>query len=161
MQTAKDTFLKALATRLATVNATRTVTVDGVTLPAVLAAENETAVPPDTLLETFVLDWQNATEALPGQGLMELSCHVSYATKGTAAMLGTDRGRILTAMDEELMEICVPQWSAEYDYSQTTPAALGRRIFWSTPALGSVKSDGQGALTRQAELTVFCFAEAN
>lgn len=159
MQTAKDTFLKTLAARLAALNAARTVSLDGVTRPAVVTAENETAA--GTLLEAFVLDWQDAHLALPGQGLTEIACRVRYATKGTAAKMNTDRGRTLTAMDEELMTICAPPWAAEYDYAPATPAAAGRRIFWSTPALGAVKSDGQGVLTRQAELTLFCFAEAS
>ena len=43
MQAAKDTFLKTLAGRLALLNPGRTVVVDGVARPAVLAVENEAA----------------------------------------------------------------------------------------------------------------------
>ena len=58
MQAAKDTFLRTLATRLAVVNPARTVTLDGASRPAVMAVENETPLPANTVLETFLLNWE-------------------------------------------------------------------------------------------------------
>ncbi len=55
MQAAKDTFLMTLAARLTVLNPARTVTLDGASRPAVMAVENETPVPANTYLETFLL----------------------------------------------------------------------------------------------------------
>lgn len=69
MQAAKDTFLMTLAARLAVVNPARTMTLDGASRPAVMAVENETAMPANTLLEAFLLHWGGAGhgEASPGE----------------------------------------------------------------------------------------------
>ena len=70
MQAAKDTFLKTLGSRLALLNPGRTVMVDGVSRPALLATENEAAMPVNTLLETFLLNWEGATHVFPEGRLM-------------------------------------------------------------------------------------------
>jgi len=158
MQAAKDTFLKTLAERLATVNPARTVTMDGVARPAVLTLENEAPVAADTQLETFLLSWQGAAQVAPGQGLMQMECKLSYGSQGTDDLLRTDRGRILTAMDGELLQICEPKRAAKCDYAQTPAAALGSFIFWNAPVLGDVKQ-AKGVLQRSAAMTVYFFPE--
>jgi len=57
-------------------------------------------------LETFLLNWQGAAQVNPGDTLLCLECKLSYGSKGTDDMLRTDRGRILTAMDSELLQMC-------------------------------------------------------
>lgn len=158
MQGTKDTFLKTLAGRLATVSPARTVTMDGAARPAVLTLENEVPMPADTELETFLLSWQGAAQVVPGLPLMEMECKLSYGSQGTDDLLRTDRGRILTAMDSELLQICEPKWAAKCDYKQTPAAALGTNIFWSVPVLGDVKQ-ANGVLQRAATMTVFFFPE--
>jgi hypothetical protein len=158
MQAAKDTFLKTVAGRLAVVNPARTTTMDGVPRPAVLALENEIPMGTDTELETFLLSWQSAARVVPGQPLMRMECKLSYGSQGTDDLLRTDRGRILTAMDSELMRICEPNRAAKCDYTQTPPAALGTNIFWDAPVLEEVKSSN-GVLQRTAAVTVFFFPE--
>lgn len=158
MQAAKDTFLKTVAGRLAVVNPARTTTMDGVSRPAVLALENEIPMRADQELETFLLSWLAAAQVVPGQPLMQMKCELTYGSQGTDDLLRTDRGRILTAMDSELMRICEPNQAAKCDYTQTPPAALGTNIFWNAPALGDVKSTN-GVLQRTAAITVFFFPE--
>ena len=95
MQFTKDSFYMALRQRLAALNPERTVTVNGVTLPAVVVAENELVVPVDAV----------AGCVLPGVGcgamwrgrhgsreLMAMECVISYHTFGTVES-GVDRGR--------------------------------------------------------------------
>jgi hypothetical protein len=159
MQAAKDTFLMTLAARLAVVNPARTLTLDGVTRPAVLALENEIPMPTDTELETFLLSWQGVAKVAPGQPLMQMECTVSYGSKGTDDLLRTDRGRILTAMDRELLRICEPPSAAKCDYTQTPPAPLGTYIFWSAPVLEAAVGDGNGVLKRTAVIKLFFFPE--
>ena len=158
MQATKDTFLKTLSNRLAVVNPARTVTMDGEMRPAVLALENEIPMPAETQLETFLLNWQGAAQVNPGDTLLCLECKLSYGSKGTDDMLRTDRGRILTAMDSELLQMCEQNCAAKCDYTQTPPAALGTNIFWDAPVLEEVKS-ANGVLQRTAAVTVFFFPE--
>jgi hypothetical protein len=158
MQAAKDTFLKTLANRLAVVNPARTVTLDGASRPAVIAVENETPLPANTLLETFVLNWKGATHAMPEGPLMYMNCELSYGSKGTDSMLCMDRGRILTAMDRELLRLCEPCHTAKCDYIQTPPCSLGTNIFWTWPMMEPPIEDS-GILTRTATLRLFFFPE--
>lgn len=87
-----------------------------------------------------------------------MECRLSYGSQGTDDLLHTDRGRILTAMDSELLQICEPMRVAKCDYTQTPAAALGSFIFWNTPVLGDVKQ-AKGVLQRTALMTMFFFPE--
>lgn len=158
MQAAKDTFLKTLATRLAVVNPARTVMVDGASREAVLTVENETALPAGAVLQAFLLNWEGAGRVAPEGPLMYVDCKLSYGSEGTDDMLGTDRGRIVTAMDNELRRICEPGWAGKSDYTKTPPAALGTNIFWTQPVMAA-PTDVDGVLMRTAAIRVFFFAE--
>src|SRR6266851_938943 len=140
MQFTKDTFYITLRDRLATLNPVRTVTLNGVTRPAVVAAENEVVVPVRPLPNAFYLEW-GAAQAVPQQtgdrAVLALECLVSYHTFGTVES-GVDRGRSLAALDTELINICQPGTTPKRDYTQTSPADLGTSIVWSTPQLGKI-----------------------
>jgi hypothetical protein len=158
MQAAKDTFVRTLADRLAVVNPARTVTLDGASRPAVMAVENETPVPANTFLETFLLSFGGAGQVSPDSLLMYLDCSVSYGSKGTDDMLRTDRGRIVTTMDVELLRVCAPSNAAASDYTQTPPDALGSNIFWTRPVLDAC-TGVDGVILRTAKLRLFYFPE--
>jgi hypothetical protein len=158
MQAAKDTFLMTLAQRLAAVNPARTVTLDGVTRPAVAAVENETPAPAVTESECFQLSWEKSGWEMPETGLMFLDCKLSYGSRGTDAMLRSDRGRRVTAMEEELRRVLHPRTAAECDYTQTPPAALGANIFWTLPAMAAEK-DVDGGVQRSATVRIYFFPE--
>ncbi len=125
MQAAKDTFLKTLAGRLATVNPVRTVTLDGAARPAVLALENETPMRAETELETFLLNWQAAAEVVPGQPLMRMECKLSYGSKGHGRFVAhrsrthPDRHGLRTAGDLQA------ERAAKCDYTQTPASGAG------------------------------------
>jgi hypothetical protein len=159
MQAAKDTFLKTLAARLAVVNPARMVMLDGASRPAVIALENETPLPANTELESFVLIWEGAGRVSPDVPLMYLDCKVSYGSQGTDAMLRTDRGRVVTAMDCELLQMSAPRRAAKCNYTQTPPAALGTNIFWTLPVM-EAPSEVNGVLLRTATMRLFFFPEA-
>jgi hypothetical protein len=158
MQAAKDTFLKTLADRLAVINPARMVTLDGASRPAVIAVENETPVAANTFLETFVLSWEGACQAAPEGRLMYLDCTLSYGSKGTDDMLRTDRGRTMTAMDCELLQLCQGGYVPLADYTRSPPAALGSNIFWTLPVL-ETPADVDGVLLRTAKIRLFFFLE--
>jgi len=158
MQAAKDTFLKTLAQRLAVVNPARTITMDGVTRPAVATVENEVQLPVQDELEAFLLSWEGAGRAIPEASLMYLDCKISYGSQGSDAMLRRDRGRILTAMDGELMQICHPRCAAKCDYTETLPTALGTNVFWTLPVM-EAPSESEGVRLRTATMRLFYFPE--
>src|SRR5271165_3522948 len=140
MQFTKDTFYITLRDRLAALNPARTITLNGVTRPAVVAAENEVVVPVRPLPDAFYLEWATAQTVAQQTGdhaLFALECLVSYHTFGTVES-GVDRGRSLAALDTELISICRPGTTPKLDYTQTPPASLGTSIVWSMPQLGKV-----------------------
>src|SRR5271167_4000585 len=103
MQNARDTFYVTLRDRLAALNPARTMVLRGVTRPGVLVEENElasAAVP----VNVFCLSWTgmsvDAQAALP---LVTMVCQIRYATDGSSGNGGMDRGRMLAAMDGELV----------------------------------------------------------
>jgi len=158
MQAAKDTFLKALADRLTVANPARTVVMDGAPRPAVLALENESPLSPEVKPETFLLSWEGIGQAMPEGPLMYLDCKLSYGSGGTNDMLRMDRGRILTAMDRELLKLCEPNRTAKYDYTLSPPSVLGTNVFWTWPVM-EAPSEMAGVIQRTAAIRVFFFPE--
>jgi hypothetical protein len=175
MQFAKDSFYMALRERLASLNPQRTVTLNGVTRPAVIVAENELVIPVEPLPDAFYIEWA-ASRAVDGQdgsrSLMAMDCVISHHTLGTVQS-GVDRGRILAALDMELTGICQPPRTSKQDFTQTPSLDLGTNIFWTAPQLGAVTGSdgprnetlpGKGQsirLERRAILQVFFFTEVN
>jgi len=127
------------------------------------------------LPDAFYLEW-GAAELVPRQtgskAQLAMECIISYHTFGTVET-GVDRGRILAALDMELLSICQPPWTPKRDYSQAPSVDLGTRISWTQPSLGKVlgseaaKNEGlprgsEGVrLERSANLKVFFFSEVD
>jgi len=175
MQFTKDTFYIALRDRLAIVNPSRVITLNGTNRPAVVVAENELVVPVKPLPDAFYLEWGMAQTVLQQTGdhaIFSLDCVISYHTFGTVES-GVDRGRSLAALDTELLSITQPGSAPKCDYTQTPAANLGTSIVWSTPQLGKVvgseapRQEGlpRGTsgirLERTASVKIFFFPEVN
>ncbi|MGD0987915.1 MAG: hypothetical protein ABR874_08895, partial [Candidatus Sulfotelmatobacter sp.] len=104
MQFAKDSFLLALQQRLAGLNPARTVTINGATVPAVVAVENLPPATAEPQPNAFYIEWGSAgvVDGHAGNSpLMSLACVISYYTLGTVASM-VDRGRVLGELDNEL-----------------------------------------------------------
>jgi hypothetical protein len=167
MQNARDTFYVTLRDRLAAVNPARTMVLRGVTRPGVLVEENElaSAVQPANV---FCLHWAglsvNAQGALP---LVAMSCQIQYATDGDAGNGGMDRGRLLSAMDAELVAAvsAAPQNAVKMSYvasaggSGLAPVAMATNVFWGDVVFGAVVVNGE-RLERVATVEVLCYQEA-
>ena len=164
MQNIKDSFYVALRGRLAALNPARTVTVLGVTRPAIIVAENEVADSAEILPEAFYLAWGAASAVASTERLhlplLKLTCEITYWTQGSQDLSSQDRGRTLAKLDEELLSIAAPAHVALKDFSQTPPADLGANIFWTAPSLATSKLDGN-KLTRIATIEVFSHMEAS
>jgi hypothetical protein len=184
MQFAKDSFFLALQQRLAGLNPARTVTINGVTVPAVLVVENLPPSSAEPLPNAFYIEWGSASVVGGHAGdaaLMSLECVISYYTLGTVQSM-VDRGRVLGQLDGELMGICQPTNTEKYDYTQSPSADLGTTVFWNQPAFEQATTSGvedntlayqgravrraiyeqayqDGRAERRAELTVFFFSE--
>jgi len=162
MQNAKDTFYVTLRDRLATLNPARTMVVRGVTRPGSLVEENEltSAYQP---VDAFCLRWAglkvDARAALP---LVTMECEVQYCTDGNASNGGMDRGRLLAAMDAELMAAVnqAPQNAVKEEFvTGTGSIALGTKVFWGDVVFGAAAVEGE-RLQRVATVTVLAYQEA-
>jgi len=175
MQYTKDSFYMALLERLVALNPQQTVTVNGTIRPAIIVAENELVVPIVPLPDAFYIEW-GAAQVLPRQvgskALLAMDCIISYHTFGTVES-GVDRGRILAALDMELLSICQPPRTSKRDYSQAPSVDLGTMISWTQPSMGKVLGSeaaknenlprgSEGVrLERSASLKVFFFSEVD
>jgi hypothetical protein len=156
MQNAKDTFYVTLRDRLAKLNAARTILLRGVTRPAILVAENElsTDVPSSGV---FVLWWlEPARNTKASAELDSISCEIRYTAADDS---GIHRGRVLSAMDEELLAILTPAWVLKRAFTMSSDMDMRTRIFWSAPVF-KVLPARDGVSERVAKVDVFTYKEA-
>jgi len=170
MQFAKDSFFLALQQRLAGLNPSRSITIHGATVPAVVVAENLPPSSAEPLPDAFYIEFGQAgvVEGHAGCGaLMSLQCVISYYTYGSVASM-VDRGRVLGQLDSELLAICQPTNTEKRDYTQAPSTDLGTKVFWSEPAfaerqtnalVGEAEPHPDGRVERRARLTIFFFSE--
>ena len=170
MQFAKDSFFLALQQRLAGLNPSRSITINGATVPAVVVAENLPPSSAEPLPDAFYIEFGQAgvVEGHAGCGaLMSLQCVISYYTYGSVASM-VDRGRVLGQLDSELLAICQPPNTEKRDYTQAPSTDLGTKVFWSEPAfaerqtnalVGEAEPHPDGRVERRARLTIFFFSE--
>jgi hypothetical protein len=165
LQNAKDTFYELLRSRIAAANPERTIMLRGVTRPGVLAEENE-LVSTVTIPDCFRLRWIDASvDSANAMPIATLTCEVLYETAGTAGNAGMDRGRVLAAMDVELVGALnsEPQTAIKQSYAALatggSATAMSTNIWWSDVVLGPlvVKAD---RIARTAKVTVMSREEA-
>lgn len=158
MQNAKDTFYITLRTRLAAVNPTRTMTLRAVSRPGILAEEAEAPMA-QPLLDAFTLRWTGLQADLQLPAILtQMTCEIQYATAGTQANAGLDRGRALEEMDYEVLKLLYPYSAQKMNYTQNPAAAMETMIFWSEPEFGPAVTL-RDRLSRAAKVTVFAYQE--
>ncbi len=158
MENAKDTFYITLRDRLAALNPGRTVVVRGVIRPGILVESSELATSV-TVTDTYVLRWTGVhVDAHGAASLARLQCEIGYCTDGSAGNAGMDRGRALSAMDAELVQILQPQSALKKNFAVTPAAAMGTSIFWGDAVFGAATADGE-RLRRVATVDVFAYQE--
>lgn len=158
MQNVKDTFYITLRNRLAALNPQRVVMLRGVQRPGILVEEAEapmSQLPSDV----FVLRWTvlNADTQLPST-LTQMTCEIHYATGGTQANSGLDRGRAMAEMDAELLSILQPASAQKMDYTQTPAAQMETLVFWTAPEFSPLATSRE-RLMRVVKVNVFAFEE--
>ena len=166
MQAARDTFYVALRIRLAALNPARTIVVRRQVRPGILVDENELPTA-SQLVDAFSLRWTamriDTSGPLP---LVAMECAVHYATDGTSANAGMDRGRLLAAMDGELTAAlnATPHAAPKMNYSGVagtgaTAVAMATSIFWGQPIFASATIADE-RIERVATVQVFSYQEA-
>ncbi len=158
MQNAKDTFYIALRSRLAALNAARTMTLRAVTRPGIFVADAEAPMA-QPILDAFALSWTGfeADHQLPAI-LAQMTCEIQYATAGTQTNAGLDRGRALEEMDYEVLQLLYPYAAQKMNYAVTPAAPMETMVFWSEPEFGPIVAL-RDRLSRTAKVTVFAFQE--
>lgn len=158
MQNAKDSFYLALRARLATINPNRTVLLRGAVRPGIVVEEAEAPfaqVPADV----FVLRWLGlGVDVDLGSAMTVEECEITYSTTGTQAFGGLDRGRILSAMDEELVAMLQPFHTPKMNNCVQPATAMQTQVFWDEPAFAPIQSQ-RDRLSRSARVMVYSYEE--
>jgi hypothetical protein len=166
MQAAKDSFFRALQARLAVVNPQRSITVDGVTKPALLVAENEPYPPARLFFNTFYIQWIGAPAVRGFAATLapryEQIAQMEYFVRGTPSLQKplADRGRRMAQMDGELVQILFPGFAPKQDHAQQPPVDLGSTVRWQwSPSLRTVVEKDGAVLRRIATINVSFYLE--
>lgn len=158
MQNAKDSFYAALRARLAALNPGRTILLRGAVRPGILVEEAEAAfgqLPNDV----FVLRWLGLDADVDLTSTMAAEeCEVIYQTCGTQSFGGLDRGRVLSAMDEELVAMLRPHYTRKMNYTTQPPVTMLTNIFWDDVAFTPVMVQ-RDRLGRSAKVLVYSYQE--
>ncbi len=165
MQNAKDTFYEMLRARVAAGNPARTMVLRGVVRPGVLVIENE-LVNAAALPDCFRLSWgESQVDVKGGLPMVAMTCEIAYETAGTAANGGMDRGRMLAAMDGELLKAvgACPQSVLKQNYAGLAfgqaVAAMKTNVWWGDVVFDAATVEGE-RLRRTATVQVMSYQEA-
>jgi hypothetical protein len=158
MQNAKDSFYMALRSRLTAVNPQRTIMLRGAVRPGILVEEAE-AVFSQAANDVFILRWlgMGIDLDLPS-AMVAAECEIGYQTCGCQSFGGLDRGRALSAMDEELIAMLQPFFTPKLSYMATPPAAMLTNVFWDEPVLGPVITQ-RDRLSRSVKVMIYSYQE--
>src|SRR5579863_3159532 len=151
MQNAKDSFYMALRSRLIAINPERTVMLRGTVRPGILVEEAEapfSQLPNDV----FVLRWLGlGVDTDLGSTMAAEECEVLYQICGTQSFGGLDRGRALSAMDEELVAMLQPYSTPKSNYTVQPAAAMLTQVFWDEAMFSPVAVE-RDRLSRSAKV---------
>lgn len=158
MQNAKDSFYMTLRSRLITINPDRTTLLRGAVRPGILVEEAEAPfaqLPNDV----FILRWLNLGADLNlCSPLVAAECEIVYQTCGTIAFGGLDRGRQLTAMDQELVAMLQPFCTPKCNYSVQPAVTMLTQVFWDEPIFTTIVTL-RDRITRSAKVIVYSYQE--
>jgi hypothetical protein len=158
MQNAKDSFYMGLRARLAALNPQRNIMLRGAVRPGILVEEAEapfTQLPSDV----FVLRWLAlGTDINLDAPMMAAECEIVYQTCGCQSFGGLDRGRVMSAMDQELLSILQPFFTPKLSFIATPPAPMLTRVFWDEPVFGPITTQ-KDRLSRSVKVMVYSYQE--
>lgn len=158
MQNAKDSFYMALRTRLAALNPARTILLRGTSRPGIIAEEAEAPFGQQPN-DVYILRWTGlGVDVELGSQMVAAECEIVYSTVGTQSFGGLDRGRLLSAMDEEVDSILQPYSTQKMNYMTQPPTTFLTQIFWDAPVFAPVVTL-RDKISRSAKVTVYSYQE--
>jgi hypothetical protein len=158
MQNAKDSFYMALRARLAAVNPERTILLRGTVRPGIVVEEAE-ALFSELPGDVFVLRWLGlGVDTDLASTMAAQECEILYQSCGTQSFGGLDRGRSLSAMDEELMAILQPFYTPKLNYTASPPLTMLTQVFWDEPAITPIVTQ-RDQLSRSGRVMVYSYQE--
>jgi hypothetical protein len=158
MQNAKDSFYMALRGRLAAINPERTVLLRGALRPGILVEEAE-APAAQLPSDVFVLRWLGLGADMDLSATMAAEeCEILYGTCGTQAFGGLDRGRMLSAMDEEVLAMLKPFYTPKINYSVQPATSMQTQVFWDEPTFAPINIQ-RDRLSRSVKVMVYSYQE--
>ena len=161
MQATKDSFYVTMRDRLAQAYPDRTITVSGITRPAIVVVENDKPSVTARQHDAFYSGWPDAWPVQPAiSNLMAIVCSVSYASAGSEQNGGLDRGRAAAELESELLAICSPRAVRKSDWTGTDSSDLGSSIFWTVPTFRAAESSAS-CVAREPSVTVYFYPEVN
>jgi len=147
-----------LRSRLAVINPERTVVLRGSVRPGILVEEAEAPFgqfPTDV----FIVRWLGlGTDADLDTTFVAKECEIVYQTCGSGSFGGLDRGRLMTAMDTELMNMVRPCCTPKLCFTATPPAAMATQVFWDEPSFSPIVTQ-KDRLSRSVKIMVYSYQE--
>lgn len=158
MQNAKDSFYAAMRARLGALNPGRTMLLRGMVRPGIVMEEAEAPFS-DLPADAFVLRWSgtDVDMNLP-VAMITAECEFMYQTCGSSAMNGLDRGRALSAMDQELLAMLQPWVTPKINYTLQPPQSMMSAVFWDEPIFEPITPE-HDRLSRSAKVRVYSYQE--
>ena len=158
MQNAKDSFYLALRNRLAAINPERRVLLRGALRPGILVEEAE-APQAQLPVDAFVLRWLGLGVDMELSSTMVASeCEILYSTCGRQAFGGLDRGRMLNAMDAEIIAMLQPFSTTKFNYSVQPAVAMQTQLFWDEPTFSPINVQ-RDRLSRSVKVIIYSYQE--
>jgi hypothetical protein len=158
MQNAKDSFYMALRTRLVAINPNRTILLRGAVRPGILVEETEAPFPqlPD---DAYTLRWLTlGVDVDLASTLVAQECEILYSTCGSQSFGGLDRGRLLSAMDEEITSMLQPFCTPKLSYVVNPPTTMLTQIFWDEPVFGPIVTQ-RDRISRAVKVLLYSYQE--
>jgi hypothetical protein len=158
MQNTKDSFYMALRTRLVAINPNRTILLRGAVRPGILVEEAEAPLP-QLPNDVYTLRWLSlGVDVDLASTLVAQECEVLYSTAGTQSFGGLDRGRLLSAMDEEVTAMLQPFCTPKLSYAVNPPATMLTQVFWDEPVFNPIVTQ-RDLLSRSVKVLVYSYQE--
>jgi hypothetical protein len=158
MQNAKDSFYIALRTRLVAINPSRTVLLRGATRPGILVEEAEAPFP-QLLDDVYTIRWLAlGVDVDLASTLVAQECEILYSTCGTQSFGGLDRGRLLSAMDEEVTSMLQPFCTPKFSYVVSPPTTMLTQVFWDEPVFSPLVTQ-RDRISRTVKILVYSYQE--
>lgn len=109
--------------------------------------------------DVFVLRWLGLGADVNLDAMMVAEeCEIIYQTCGCQSFGGLDRGRALSAMDEELLAMLQPFGTPKLSFTATPPAQMVTQVFWDEPGFGPVVTQ-RDRLSRSVKVMVYSYQE--